>query len=278
MAKDDARYTGDFFTSYTNTRMKLHRHCVPLNNEPDKIAEVYGYPRESVDRIFRELETDLEQGAEYIEQRFAEQIREKLTPLAMPLVFIGDQLTSEYLSYCNILRKALSGCPGISLHVAGNSGDTSNQSLQYVYNLAVAMEPKVTSILVGINDVFCSRDAYHKTVSSRKEYQDNIDYLTKVMLHNGSRVILNTLPGVQEEEAEAAYAHMNWTISNAEIRRRNEDIREIARRNHCALNDLEKSLAEFDKPVNLEKNGVLLTKEAQLYIAENFMEILLQQL
>ena len=32
MAKEDARYTGSFFNSYTNTRMKLYRHCVPLDN------------------------------------------------------------------------------------------------------------------------------------------------------------------------------------------------------------------------------------------------------
>ena len=41
MAKEDARYTGSFFNSYTNTRMKLYRHCVPLDNDAEKIAEIY---------------------------------------------------------------------------------------------------------------------------------------------------------------------------------------------------------------------------------------------
>lgn len=278
MAKDDARYTGSFFNSYTNTRMKLHRHCVPLDDDPGKIAEIYGYPRNKVDEIFSELNGDLAAATDSIMKEFQPRLDEKLTGLTASFVFIGDQLTSEYLSYYNIVKAAFKKYPEIEVSVAGNTGDTSNQSLQYIYGLAVSKEPMVTSILIGSNDVFRSRDAYGKTVSSRQEYGDNVDYLTKVMLHNGSKVILQTLPPVDEEAVSKAYLHMNWTVDNEEIDARNEIIREIAKTNRCALNDIAEKLRTFDGTINLPDNGFLLTKEAQRYIASQFLNILLQQL
>ncbi len=278
MAKDDARYTGSFFNSYTNTRMKLHRHCVPLDNNPAKIAEIYDYPRQQVDEIFAELERDLQGAANNLKEKFHLQLNEKLTGLNANLVFIGDQLTSEYLSYYNIIRKVFEEYDGIRVSIAGNTGDNSNQSLQYIYGLAVSQQPVVTSIFIGINDVFYAADAYGKTISSRREFRENIDYLTKVMLHNGSKVILHTLPPVDEKAAAKAYRHMNWNIDNEEIRARNEDIRQTAAKNRCTLNDIGEALETFDGLVNLSGNGVLLTKEAQRFIADRLIGILLEQL
>lgn len=278
MAKDDARYTGSFFNSYTNTRMKLHRHCVPLDNDAEKIAEIYGYPLEEVKKIFSEMNQVLQNEADILKEEFGTEISEKLGNRAAGFVFIGDQMTSEYLSYYNILRQLFAEFPEIKLSVAGNTGDTSNQSLQYIYGLAVSQEPMVTSILIGTNDAFCSRDAFGKTVSSRDEFRDNVDYLTKVMLHNGSRVILNTLPPVEQSAAELAYAHMNWTISNEEIEMRNRLICQIAEKNGCALNDIAAVLREMKEPVVLQGNGVLLTEKAQLAVARSFIKALLAQL
>lgn len=275
MANDDSRYVGAFFNSYTNTRMKLHRHCVPLEDDREKIARVYGYSQEEVDAIFTELEQDLDEAAGTIREKFGRRLDEKLKGREANFVFIGDQLTSEYLSYYNIIRKAIAPYEGIGVSIAGNTGDTSNQSVQYIYGLAVSKEPLVTSILIGTNDIYKSGDVYGKAVSSREEYRQNVDYLVKVMLHNGSKVIVNTLPPVNEAEAEAAYAHMNWRIENEEIDARNEALREIARDNRCGLNDVAVQLASFEQPVNLPGNGVLLTSEAQLYMAETYLDTLL---
>lgn len=278
MAKDDARYTGSFFNSYTNTRMKLHRHCVPLDDDPAKIAEIYGYPRQQVDEIFAELERDLQEGVNSLKGKFHDRLDEKLKGRSANLVFIGDQLTSEYLSYYNIIKKIFEEYEGVEVSIAGNTGDNSNQSLQYIYGLAVSRRPVITSIFIGINDVFYAADPYRKTIASRREYRDNIDYLTKVMLHNGSKVVLHTLPPVDSLTAAKTYRHMNWKIDNEEILARNEDIRQIAARNRCMLNDIEAALRTFDGVVNVPENGVLLTKEAQRFIAEKLTEILLEQL
>ena len=276
--EDDARYTGSFFTSYTNTRMKLHRHCVPLDDNPSKIAEIYGYDEHEVSRIFAELEEDLQRAADELREAFGSELSEKLAGRRMNLVFIGDQLTSEYLSYYNILKRALKDYPDVELSIAGNTGDTSNQSVQYIYGLAVSQAPVVTSIFIGSNDAFRSNDMYRKTVASREEFGDNVDYLTKVMLHNGSKVILNTLPPVDEEAVKQAYAHMNLTIENEELAVRNQLILEIAEKNHCAVNDIAACLEKFDGKVQLPENGMLLTKEAQLAIAKQFTSVLLSQL
>ena len=278
MAKDDARYTGNFFNSYTNTRMKLHRHCVPLDDNPAKIAAVYGYARCEVNEIFAELERDLELAAAEVKKEFGNQIVNKMGNLKGNLVFVGDQITSEYLSYFNIIKRVLADFKEVSVSIAGNTGDTSNQSLQYIYGLAVSQRPIITSLFIGTNDAFCSRDAYKKTVSSREEYHDNIDYLTKVMIHNGSKVIINALPPVEQHAAENAYKHMNWTIENEEIKARNEILRQIAKSNHCIFNDIPESLNDLKMPVHLEGNGVLLSKEAQLHIAKCFMRIVLNEL
>lgn len=278
MANDDSRYVGAFFNSYTNTRMKLHRHCVPLEDDRDKIVKVYGYSPEEVDAVFAELDRDLEDAVTRVRETYGSRLDEKLKGREANFVFIGDQLTSEYLSYYNIIRKVCAPYDGIGVFIAGNTGDTSNQSVQYVYGLAVSKAPLVTSILIGTNDIYKSGDVYGKTVSSREEYRQNVDYLVKVMLHNASKVILHTLPPVNEEEAEAAYAHMNWRIENEEIDARNEILRKIAENNGCSLNDMAVQFKAFDRPVNLPGNGVLLTKEAQLYMAEKFLETLLEMI
>ncbi|WP_338546804.1 hypothetical protein V1225_13315 [Emergencia sp. JLR.KK010] len=278
MAKEDARYTGSFFNSYTNTRMKLYRHCVPLDNDAEKIAEIYGYSLEEVERIFSEMDRILQDEVELLKEEFGEKLYEKLKNRPASFVFIGDQMTSECLSYYNILKRLFAEFPEIKLSIAGNTGDTSNQSLQYIYGLAVSQEPTVTSILIGTNDAFCGKDAFVKTISSREEFRDNVDYLTKVMLHTGSKVVLNTLPPVEQKAAEHAYAHMNWTISNDEIEIRNRLIYQIAEKNQCALNDIAAVLREIEKPVVLDGNGVLLTEKAQFAIARGFIKVLLAQL
>lgn len=276
MGKDDSRYVGAFFNSYTNTRMKLHRHCVPLEDDPQKVSEIYGYSIEAVKEIYRQLDRDMAAAVRVIRDKYKEQLDKKLSGRTASFVFVGDQLTSEYLSYYNIIRHVFEPYENISVSIAGNTGDTSNQSVQYIYGLAVAKEPLVTSILIGTNDLYMSRDAYAKTVSSREEYGANIDYLTKVLLHNGSKVILNTLPPVDAGALEKAYSQMNWTVDNEEVRARNQIIRDTVRNNKCILNDMAEHFEAFDGPVTIDSNGVLLTKEAQAYMADKYLEVLLE--
>lgn len=271
----DARYVGSFFTSYTDTRMKLHRHCVPLANDPEKIAKIYGYELDEVLRIFDDLDKDLARAVDVIVQKYGKRLDEKFADRKESLVFIGDQLTSEYLSYFNIIKNVMQKYDGVSVAISGNTGDTSNQAVQYLYNLAISQEPTVTSILIGTNDLFMARDKYHMTVSSREEYAHNVDYLVKVLLHNGGKVILHTLPPVNTEDAESFYSGLNWTVSQDEVDARNALLREIAKKNKCTINDLAKGYENFQQEITIDGNGVLLTKEAQLFIAEKYIETLL---
>ena len=278
MANDDSRYVGAFFNSYTNTRMKLHRHCVPLEDDPEKIAKIYGYDRELVYQIFAELKADLRTAANQLESIYRERLDRVFSGRAASLVFIGDQLTSDYLSYFHIVEKLLEPYETVRVSIAGNTGDTSNQSIQYVYGLAVSKDPVVTSIWIGINDVYQSDDIFSKAVCSREEYAKNVDYLVKVMMHNGSGVILNTLPPVDPAAAKKAYAQMNWKIDNEEIAARNRILREIAEKNKCVLNDIASKFREFDGNIQIPENGILLTKEAQAYMAGQYLERLLSVL
>ena len=276
MANDDSRYVGSFFTSYTNTRMKLHRHCVPLNDDPVKISKVYGYPLEQVQEIFRDLDHDLDSFTKQLAAKFASQLEEKLRGKTAVLAFIGDQLTSEYLSYYQMLKKLLQDYPGIKFVLAGNTGDTANQSVQYLYSLAVSQSPNVTSLLIGTNDIYESNDPFHKTVSSCQEYRANLNHLVKVLRHHGSKILLNTLPPVNEEVANKAYAHMNWNCRNDVINDFNNAIRSVATENHSKLNDVAAEFKKFEGPINLPDNGVMLTGQAQCFLAETILAQLLQ--
>lgn len=276
--KEDSRYVGAFFNSYTNTRMKLHRHCVPLDDDPEKIAKVYGYQLEEVTRIFVSLEKERRAAVAALREKYGQALDTALTGRDAVFVFIGDQFTSEYLSYYNLLRVLFAPYEGIRVAIAGNTGDTSNQAIQYVYSLAVSQSPTITSIFLGTNDSYCSRDPFQKTVASVEEYQANLDSLVKVMRHNGSKVILNTLPPVEEDTAREAYRHMNWACTNQLLDRYSEAVRTLARENRCVLNDLALRFKSFPGRINLESDGVLLTGEAQRYVAECFLDVLLPML
>ena len=277
MANDDSRYVGSFFTSYTNTRMKLHRHCVPLDNNVERISKVYGYPVEQVQDIFKVLEEDLQSYAMRLTDQYFRQL-DVLSGKTATLVFIGDQLTSEYLSYYNILCRVFRPYPGIRMAMAGNTGDTANQAVQYLYSLAVSQAPQVTSLLIGTNDTYESKDCYRKTVSSRKEYRANLNHLVKVMRHHGSKILLNTLPPVNTDVANCAYAHMNWNCSNLVIEDFNDVIRNVASENHSVLNDVYAAFRSFTGPITLANNGVFLTGEAQCFLAETILKQLLVML
>lgn len=278
MAKDDVRYQGSFFNSYTNTRMKLARHCVPLDNDASKISLIYGYDTAEVERIFNLLAQQREEILDRLEAQFRQTLDEKLCGKTQTIVFIGDQLSGEYLGCFHLIKCLLSPYPDVKVAMAGNTGDTSNQSLQYVYSLAVSQRPTITSFLIGTNDAYRTKDAYRKTVASAQEYRDNLDYLVKVMRHYGSQVLLNTLPPFESATAEKAYAHMNWECSNEVIDEFNGIIREIAQQNGCCLNDIAKHFEYFDRRITLPDDGILLTAEAQQFLTEHILRCILEML
>jgi len=278
MAKDDVRYQGTFFTSYTNTRMKLARHCVPLDDDPAKIALVYGYDLAEVENIFGQLACRRQAIVDALRAKFGQALDEKLAGKPQSIVFIGDQLSSEYLGCFHLVKCLLNPYPQVSVSMAGNTGDTSNQSLQYIYSLAVSQRPTITAFLIGTNDAYRTKDAYRKTVASPQEYRSNLDCLVKVMRHYGSKVLLNTLPPFDSAAAEKAYAHMNWECSNEVLDEFNDIIRNTAQQNDCKLNDVAQHFKTFEQRITLPDDGVLLTAEAQQFLTEHLLYCLLEML
>jgi lysophospholipase L1-like esterase len=278
MTQGNARYEGQFFTSYTNTRMKLYKHEVPMENDRDKISRIYGYPREKVDEVFRQLDEELQPCIDYIHKKYKRDMGAKLSNLEATFAFIGDQFSSEYQSFFNILRKAFEPYAGIKMVCAAATGETTNQAIQFIYDLVVSHSPMITSVLIGTNDMQKNNDSYSKPVCSPEEYRGNMDYIAKVLRHHRSKVIFNTLPPFNAAAAAEAYAHLNWIYCDDIRDEYNRIIREVAGQNGCTLNDMAEEFKNVDGPINLSRDGLNLSCQAQCCFADHLLGVLLGML
>lgn len=266
------RYEGSFFNAYTITRMKLYKHELPIENDKEKISYLYGYSARKTNFVFEFLNKELEESLQLLKRKCYCKIEECVRNLKGNIIFVGDQLTCDYLGYFEILKHAFANCKDIHLQSCAVYGTTTNQVIPFVHDNILSRNPVIVCILIGTND-FLRVDSgrYCKNICSSAEFKKNLEYLIMILKHYGSKVILNTLPPVNEALVKEHYNLDKLTANKKDWKLYNQIIIDTAKKHDCILNRPDCTLSIND--IMEDGDGILLTKEAQCILAEQILNL-----
>lgn len=267
------RYQGDFFDVYTITRMKLYKHELPIENDKEKISRLYGYSFQETESVFELLDKELMELQQVVKNKCNIEIERCKKNIDGNILFIGDQLTSDYLSYFQILRNIFEDSKNINLQSCAVYGSTTNQVIPFLHDSVLSRHPVVVCILIGTNDLLriCGQN-YSKNVCSPEEFKRNLEYFIMLLKHYGSKIILNTLPPINESLINKYYSSYGLTAYKKDWDLYNQIIVNIAKTHGCMLNRPDYVLSVKD--IIADGNGINLKKEAQCIIAEQILKIL----
>ncbi|QHI73390.1 SGNH/GDSL hydrolase family protein [Aminipila terrae] len=267
------RYQGSFFNAYTITRMKLYKHELPIENDKEKISRLYGYDKQKTDLVFEMLDKEMAQSLQVLKSQCQKNLDLCGKKIKGNIFFIGDQLTCDYLGYFQILQHAFSDYSDIHLHSCAVHGITTNQIIPFVHDNILSHSPVVVCILIGTNDCLrISNDRYHKNVCSPEEFKKNLEYLILLFNHYGSKIILNTLPPVNESLVKKHYSPDKLIADKNDWKLYNQIIANAAKTHGCMLNRPDCTFSLNDITEN--GDGILLTSEAQCVLAGQILNLM----
>lgn len=187
------------------------------------------------------------------------------------ILFAGDSITSDRLSYEKILERVLDK----SRVVDGAISSSRTQDLINVLdNFLFAFKPDIVSVMIGTNDSICTdKDCENNSVSLR-EYERNIGIIADKIKSAGARMVLNSV-------ADADYEKFNrikpYRSINKEINEKyNAVLKEAALKNGAVFNDYRDKLREFDPELLHEPDALHLSPFAQRLVAGMVLDALLK--
>lgn len=192
------------------------------------------------------------------------------------IVFLGDSITSDRMSYLNILKKVFQRCGGIELMDSSVSGWRSGDVLQELYGSVLSKEADMVVFALGTNDI---RRIYGRcNVTSRKEFARNMDLIFDAL--KGRQLIANTIPPFHTERIQNAYGTLGWSFESGDLKTCNRILQKAACKHSVILNDMRQ---EFQNAVRggldvFHEDGLHLNGEGQKMIAQSVYAVLQEHL
>lgn len=267
----------DYYDAYTNIRFKSYDQGIMWMEEDPKLLSVgFDYDEEELRQIIARLSLQVEEMASVVRSVYGEKMESVLRGKHFKFAIIGCSFSSEYLSYVNVVAELLKSYEGIKMIDAAVTAETVPQTMAHSYHRVLRHRPDICSLYMGINDMRRNRDVYTKNNVSPREFCRDMNYLID-MLHNcGSQIILHTLTPCNIPAQERGVSDKRWTYRIDDWDIFNGIIREAAEQKNCVLNDQTKKLEQFHGEVNIPENGLHLTREAQEFLALQFMDVFLE--
>ena len=182
------------------------------------------------------------------------------------VLFVGDSITSDRLSYGKILEKALNG------HVIDGAVSSSRtiDLITVLDGLLAENKPDIISIMIGTNDSVCSDKVGLQNFTSAEEYKRNINIIIEKIKKSGSRIVLNAIP-------EADYNKFNnitpFRSVTKEINDRfNTILKNAANKNQLVYNDYREKMSTCDTSLLFEPDALHLSPFAHKIIAQTVLE------
>ena len=271
------RNISDQYDAYTNIRFKSYEQGVMwMEDDIHLLSLGFDYEEEELRGIVAKLRGQMNEMVSIVKAEYEERMSRILTGKKFTFAVIGCSFSSEYLSYVNIVTELLRAYPGIRVIDAAVTAETVPQTLANLYNRVLRYKPDLASLYMGINDMRRNGDVYTKNNVSPQEFQRDMNYIVDMVHACGGQTILHTLTPCNIPAQERGVRDKRWTYRIDDWDVFNGIIREIAEVKNCPLNDQTESLKNFSGSVNIPENGLHLTKEAQIFLALRFMNVLLE--
>ena len=237
-------------------RFNLHKRTGFLIEDTDikVLSGMYGVRKKELRYVSREFSEILDKIAEQIRIDFPGPENSKETRL----LCIGDSITSDRLSYANIIKTVWKNTPSKSVIDAGISGDTTSDLIDRHYSNGLNLDFTAASIFIGTNDARGHKDGTAITNTGRMEYERNLEYLITTIMEKGKSVINITIPPVDNVRLNTFFGNeANYFYRKSMIDEINDVIRRLSKKHGTHLADFAKVIAEQEIDV-LDVDGIHL--------------------
>ncbi len=232
------------------------------------IARIYGVSRARLARIERGFQGNVARLASSLPKR-----EEKPLPSPLTILAVGDSLTSDRESWVRILNRYWREEPNRRVLDCAVSGDTSSDLLDRFYSTVVVQDFDWVVLFIGINDCRQLDDPAQISMISLEEYRRNVDYLTGWFLQKGKRIVLVTLPPVDNTRMRAYFSDENSCYDPARLEATNRYICELAGGKGFAVADLAAAIQAQGLEV-LGEDGLHLNGAGQIILCRLLLELL----
>jgi lysophospholipase L1-like esterase len=232
------------------------------------IARIYGVSRARLARIERGFRQNVARLASSLPKR-----EEKPLPSPLTILALGDSITSDRESWANILNQYWREEPSRRVLDCAISGDTSSDLLDRFYSTVASMEFAWVVLFIGTNDCRQLDDPAQISMISLEEYRRNLDYLTGWFLQKNKRIVLVTLPPVDNSRLRAYFPDDNSCYDPARLEASNRYLWELAERKGFAVADLAAAIQAQGLEV-LGEDGLHLNGTGQTTLCRLLLELL----
>lgn len=185
------------------------------------------------------------------------------------ILFVGDSITSDRMSYGKIIGSAL---PDNVIDKA-ISGSRSVDVASTVYRNCVEEKPDYVSLLVGNNDSVFLDENKENTSVSIEEYARNLNIIIDKVEKFGAVLIINSVAPIHSEVFNKN--NLYWSASEESNSLFNETACTIAKKRNVIFNDF-RTVFTHEEPKNLfEPDGIHLSPYAHKKIAAKLIDTLL---
>jgi lysophospholipase L1-like esterase len=238
------------------------------DGELGAIARIYGVSRARLARIERGFQENVARLASSLPKR-----EEKPLPSPLTILAVGDSLTSDRESWVRILNRYWREEPNRRVLDCAVSAETSSDLLDRFYSTVAIREFDWVVLFIGTNDCRQLDDPAQISMISLEEYRRNVDYLTGWFLQKGKRIVLVTLPPVDNSRLRAYFSDENSCYDPARLEATNRYLRELAPRKGFVVADLAAAIQAQGLEV-LGEDGLHLNGAGQTALCRLLLELL----
>ena len=233
------------------------------------IARMYGVRLPELKKVERQLR----QNVARLAARLAESRGGRPTPAPEPLTVLalGDSLSSDREGFVRILNRHWEGTSRTVVDCAV-SGNTTGDILDRLYLTVMNQAFDWVVLFVGTNDCRMPDDEEHIPVTSLQEYRRNVEYLLRLFRKHGKKVILVTLPPVDNKRL-VEFLGAGRVYDRKHIDAANRLLRELAAAEGLAIADLAAAIDAQEADV-LTPDGLHLNHEGQLALCGLLLDLL----
>lgn len=259
-------------------KFRFHRLLtIPISEmDFERLAAIYGVNAELIAAETAEIEAH--------NMAYAKKITEQ-TELScfgsVPqtrILFLGDSITADRKSYCEILKKVFAPWPQLQVFDTAVPGYKANDLYSCAYPETYGIHADVAHIMVGTNDFICSRETPFVHRVSVRDYEERLDYVVRHLIEDGTKVILSSVPVFSAQLAEKSLKIYHKQFREEDRLEYNRAVRAVAEKYGAVYNDMDGIYNAFLPEEITREDGYHLNEKGQELMASAVLQHLINLL
>lgn len=248
-------------------RFNLQRSCASFGENQFDTKEILSMSDEQISGFLKKCEEEQFEVAMELKAEF----NETLSVLyGKKILFIGDSITQDIRGYRGIITKAAQ----LEAESIAFSGATSTDMLRRAYDGINKSFPDIVSLMIGTNDVYFVDKERKVNLVSMDEYARNVKSILENASSIGAKLIVGTIPPMDEEKAQQHKSNVTKFNTNSNIRCYNAVLNDEIKRAGAYCIDTYTSI--LNTPSYFEPDGVHISPCGHKLLAKKWIEAILK--